>query len=141
MDIENKYVAGIMADDQNPDKLLLIEKLKPSWQSGLLNAVGGKFKEGESSFEAMVREFREETSIETKPEDWVLFGIIGGSDFKVYFFKSKGAVNSAKQATLERPVVVDIRDPSLPDRCVDNLMPMLHASQLKGPVFIEMSYS
>ncbi len=42
----------------------MIEKLKPEWQKGRLNGVGGKVEEGEDPFDAMVREFREETGVE-----------------------------------------------------------------------------
>lgn len=48
----------------------LIEKLKPEWQRGKLNGIGGKVEEKESAAQAMAREFREETGIETNPDDW-----------------------------------------------------------------------
>jgi len=51
--------------------VVLIEKNKPEWMAGHLNGVGGKVEAGESSVEAMVREFREEAALETTPERWI----------------------------------------------------------------------
>jgi 8-oxo-dGTP diphosphatase len=51
-------------------KIALINKLKPEWMKGHWNGVGGKVKEGEGEFAAMVREFYEETGLMTEEEDW-----------------------------------------------------------------------
>jgi 8-oxo-dGTP pyrophosphatase MutT (NUDIX family) len=54
------YVVGFLF---NPDatKVVLMEKRRPDWQVGKLNGPGGKIRDGESPYEAMEREFREET--------------------------------------------------------------------------------
>lgn len=41
--------------------VLLMRKNRPDWQAGKLNGVGGHIETGETSRDAMVREFREET--------------------------------------------------------------------------------
>lgn len=51
--------------------VVLIRKLKPLWQKGLLNGVGGKIEEGENSLQAMIREFKEEAGADIK--DWLHF--------------------------------------------------------------------
>ncbi len=51
----------------------LIKKLKPAWQKGKLNGVGGKLEPGESPREAMAREFNEEAGITTSPDWWLHF--------------------------------------------------------------------
>ncbi len=43
------------------NKVLLIHKNRPDWQRGKLNGVGGHIEGSETSRDAMVREFREET--------------------------------------------------------------------------------
>lgn len=127
--LKHSYVLGFMFDHlKESKKVLLIEKLKPSWQAGLLNGVGGKVEEGESAIDAMVREFQEEASIKTSPDDWVFFGVLEGPDFEVSLFKSVGDIKTANQATAERLVISDIRDPSLPDRTISNLMTLLYCA-------------
>jgi len=84
--IEKKhYVAGFMF---SPDfeNVILIQKEKPEWQKGKYNAVGGKIEDVESAPQAMAREFKEETSIETKWEDWQNLCRIGDETYVVYFF-------------------------------------------------------
>lgn len=49
---------------------LLIRKNRPDWQKGKLNGVGGKIKEAESSMDCMIREFKEETDVDTTKDDW-----------------------------------------------------------------------
>lgn len=56
------YVVGFLF---TPDRhhVALIQKLKPAWQKGKLNGIGGKVEDGETPAEAMVREFTEEAGI------------------------------------------------------------------------------
>lgn len=53
--------------------VLLIRKNRPEWQAGKLNGIGGKIEPGELADEAMVREFREETGIESESSHWTKF--------------------------------------------------------------------
>lgn len=57
-----EYVLGFMFDE-NLDYVALIEKQNPEWQRGKLNGIGGKVEIGETPFDAMVREFEEETGV------------------------------------------------------------------------------
>lgn len=54
-------------------KVVLIRKVKPDWQAGKLNGVGGKIEQGESPEQAMAREFQEEAGIISDPIDWAVF--------------------------------------------------------------------
>ena len=86
-----QYVVGFAF---NNNDVLLIEKKKPAWQSGLLNGVGGLVESGESIRDAMYREFKEETSLLTDCHNWVYRvclkafggGESGCSDCLVNFF-------------------------------------------------------
>lgn len=64
------YVLGFMFSP-DLDQVVLIEKNKPDWQKGKLNGVGGKVEDGEPWAEAMAREFKEETGLNTWPENWI----------------------------------------------------------------------
>ncbi len=63
----NKYVIGFAFHN---DSVLLIEKLKPDWQRGRLNGVGGKIEPNELPLDAMQREFFEECGIITAHTQW-----------------------------------------------------------------------
>lgn len=80
-----KYVIGFMFN-KTRDKVLLIEKLKPEWQKGKLNGIGGKIEIGESPEEAMRREFEEEAGFYCLR--WRRFAVIQGEWGKLYCFYS-----------------------------------------------------
>lgn len=80
-----KYVLGAMFDLELT-RLCLILKKTPTWQAGQYNLVGGKIEDGETGNQAMVREFLEETSVETSPEDWIPVVTSKGPDFTIDVF-------------------------------------------------------
>lgn len=80
-----KYVLGAMFDLELT-RLCLILKKTPTWQAGQYNLVGGKIEDGETGNQAMAREFLEETSIETSPEDWIPIVTSKGPDFTIDVF-------------------------------------------------------
>lgn len=71
-----KYCLGFLFNTTR-NKVVLIEKKHPKWQAGFLNGVGGKVEGGESSYEAMIREFSEETG--TISHEWVKFCSLGNT--------------------------------------------------------------
>lgn len=78
-----EYVAGFLFDlDFN--RVALIKKVRPVWQYGKLNAIGGKIELGETPLAAMVREFKEETDMLV--EDWYEYVVLSGEGFVVHFF-------------------------------------------------------
>lgn len=67
------HVAGFLFNSTR-NKVVLIKKNRPKWQSGRYNGVGGKFEEKDSCYEAaMTREFFEETGVKIPKEKWKLF--------------------------------------------------------------------
>jgi len=81
------YCAGFLFD---PDltKVVLIEKKRPEWQAGKLNAIGGEIKPGETPAQAMRREFKEETGVTIGANNWNCFCILQGRQlkYKVHFY-------------------------------------------------------
>lgn len=59
---DNKYALGFCFSEDK-SHVALIHKLKPKWQAGRLNGIGGKKELNEGFFECMVREFKEETGV------------------------------------------------------------------------------
>lgn len=79
------YVCGFMKD--NDGNVALVRKLKPKWQAGSLNGIGGAIEMFEAPIDAMRREWQEETGHEQR--DWEQFAklmVTGGSI--IYFFKA-----------------------------------------------------
>lgn len=56
------YVVGFCYNEK--DEVLLLKKRKPQWQFDQWNGIGGKIEQDETPLEAMVREFREETTLQ-----------------------------------------------------------------------------
>lgn len=89
------YVLGFMfSPDAN--HVVLITKDHPEWQKGKLNGVGGKLNQEEldaghhaGTAAAMVREFKEETSVTTTPDQWRRFAVMQNDTSEVYCFCCK----------------------------------------------------
>lgn len=79
----------------------LIRKNKPTFHAGMLNAIGGKIEPGESPYEAMLREFTEETGITVG--NWQQFLVLQVPNWKVYFFRAKSdLIHQVKSVTDEQ---------------------------------------
>jgi 8-oxo-dGTP diphosphatase len=81
----NRYAMGYLFDGLG--NVALIEKNRPDWQKGRLNAPGGKIEKGETPLEAMVREFREEAGAEVL--SWRQFAELTGDGYRLYCFTSR----------------------------------------------------
>lgn len=73
------FVVGF-AFSETAGSVLLINKLRPEWQRGLLNGIGGKIEEGETSLGAMHRECEEETGLSL---NWLHKGVMQGKSSAV----------------------------------------------------------
>jgi 8-oxo-dGTP diphosphatase len=80
-----RYCLGF-AFSGSGEEVVLIQKRKPTWQAGKWNGVGGKVETGETSPQAMVREFKEETTVKTTATDWRQFASLGSKDWNVDVF-------------------------------------------------------
>lgn len=79
------YVLGVATDNEG---VIVIQKEHPEWQKGLINFVGGKVEPGEFPVDAMVREFKEETNIDSTPDNWIYIGeMYRKNDFVCHIFK------------------------------------------------------
>jgi 8-oxo-dGTP diphosphatase len=65
-----EYVLGF-AFSKDMNHVVLIEKLRPDWQKGCFNGVGGKIEPTDKKpVYAMIREFKEETGVDTNITHW-----------------------------------------------------------------------
>ena len=79
------YVLGFLF---SPDLkyVALIRKVRPEWQSGCLNGIGGKIElYDDLPMAAMIREFEEETGL--KFTAWNEFSIMKGTGWEVYCYR------------------------------------------------------
>lgn len=77
------YVLGYMFSN-SCRSVCLIKKNRPVAMAGLWNGVGGKIEHNETSLDAMIREFNEETGVlYTK---WRKYTVINGDDFSITIF-------------------------------------------------------
>lgn len=80
-----RYAAGFLFSEDR-HQVALVRKVKPEWQAGRLNAIGGKIEPGETPLACMVREFAEETGVQTTPSQWAPVATLKGSGFAVHFY-------------------------------------------------------
>jgi len=125
VDNENKnasgrkeYVVGFMMDPLLRH-VVLIRKINPEWQRGLLNGVGGKVEPGEDALAAMHREFKEEAGLEGL--EWKHFLTLLTPHSHLSFFRCVGNVYKATTILEEEVGVFDIHE--VMDRC--DVMPNL----------------
>jgi len=105
-----RYVVGFMLDPML-SKVVLVRKLRPDFQRGLLNGVGGKvgdLRSDETAEEAMPREFEEETGGANL--NWRKFLCLLTAHSDITFFYAVGNVYVAKTLTDEEIGVYDIDD-------------------------------
>lgn len=87
----------------------LVHKLKPSWQLGKLNGIGGKIEHDESGIDAMVREFKEETGVLILP--WRHLCKLEGDWGAVFMWKYFGdEVFNVKTVESERIEIFKVDD-------------------------------
>ena len=145
------YVLGFAFTPDN--RVALIKKLKPAWQSGLLNGIGGKrdMVKGERIYElepadlAMPREFFEETGVVISHSDWTEVGVITGKYFHITVFTTvHEAVYDVKTIEAEEIFLLPI-DSVKYATTVENAIFCIHACILKlisqDTVKFELKYS
>ncbi len=115
-----KYVTGFLFS-QDATRVVLIKKCLPEWQQGLLNGVGGKIENNESSCDAMVREFQEETGVFVAHDQWTCYTKIYRPNYyelDVYYAYSDLAYEAK---TVEREEVYLIKLQDIPENIIPNL--------------------
>lgn len=118
--MNTKYTVGFIFDETF-EHVLLIHKTKPSWQSGLVNGLGGKIEPGENMYECIVREIKEESDLETQKDKWVFVGNMSSNTISldILGYVYKGDLNNIK--TVEDEVVEWFKTASLPKNIISNL--------------------
>jgi 8-oxo-dGTP diphosphatase len=135
-----KYVVGFMF---SPEKhiVVLIRKNRPEWQAGKLNGIGGKIEPNEAPIDAMVREFREETGVETTTEDWrYAVGKITGPESEIFIYRAFSSKVWDIQTTTDEDVRRYFVEPVHPE-AVSNLHAIIPALLLPSSPLIYLVYN
>lgn len=127
----------------SPDckQVALIEKISPAWQAGKLNGIGGKAEPGETSLEAMAREFREETGVATETTQWTLFAALGSPHFEVHVFRCfDPRVSQCHTTTAEQVHLFNPRAPELCEFALDGVCALLLSAMSPSSAFTRIDY-
>ena len=147
------YVVGLMFDE-SLERVALIRKIKPAWQAGKLNGAGGSIEDFDSDDDliaadvvAIVREWKEETGMVTKPSDWLDFLVMRDipSSWHVHCFCAIGDIDLLESKEEEKLEIVNVSDITLTRTdVVDNLCWMigiaLNVLKTGRPTFAEVIY-
>lgn len=137
------------AFNQEKTRVLLINKKKPDWQNGLLNGIGGKIEDYDSTpYHAMTREFIEECGLKTVKEDWYLFAKMESSSFECYCFVGffeDSFLEDYETLTSEEVSILNLEElfSNKFEGCISNLQWLISLCIDKHlhKVFIEAKYS
>lgn len=135
------YACGFLFSNDRT-RVILIRKNRPAWQAGKLNGLGGKLEPGETPYDAMRREFREEAGVDIA--DWreclTVTGDPSPADprgWRGHFFRAFGDLEACSAQTDERLEIHSIA--SLPKDTIPNLQWMI-PMMLDDEVFKTRSY-
>jgi len=151
--MEKQYVLGFCFS-RDKEEVVLIRKNRPEWQKGKLNGVGGKIEpEDASPLHAMVREFKEETGVDTidrindEMNGWKHFAtmtfeddIMGGKAI-VYCFKMFSNVcYQCKTIETEQVLCLPLNSELIKSLSLDNLQVLIPMALHNGIKFSEINY-
>lgn len=80
-----EYVVGFLMDTLRHE-VALIRKNRPEWQAGRLNGIGGHVEPGERPYDAMCREFFEETGLAVR--GWKTLVVMDFPGARITFYRT-----------------------------------------------------
>ena len=126
------------------EKVLLIHKLKPEWQKGLINGIGGKLEENETMLTCSSREVKEETDLIIEEEQWVYIANLTSNIFftEVFAATYHGDISDAK--TMETEQIEWFATKHLPENMMNNLYWLIPLAidklKHKEPKLVKVTY-
>ncbi len=140
-----RYVCGF-AFNKSESKVVLIRKEKPKFQKGKLNGVGGKIEHQESTLDAMVREFREETGVHTITSNWREVAVVYGENYELHYLACwlwDYKLDEVTQTEEEEPIIINTDDLNNYE-IMPNLrwtIPLCRDRYLRLPIRMEAGYT
>jgi 8-oxo-dGTP diphosphatase len=135
------YVLGFMFSNSK-QCVCLIKKKRPAWQANKLNGVGGHIEPNhKNAIDAVVREFKEETGVETTQEDWSFFAHMSTDNEEVFVFRSfTDNVVNVRTMTDEEVVVSLVKDDYDFYQRIPNLNWLIPLALDKSTTFVESAF-
>lgn len=133
-----KYCLGFIFNEDYSE-VIVIEKLRPEWQKGKLNGIGGKVEEGESAYTAMIRECKEETGLDII--NWKPIGRMIGDWGEVEVFKTTYKDLSEAKTMEEEKVKVILTNSFFTYPIMDSLQYFIPiALERNQDIFVSVEY-
>lgn len=107
MNLHTRYCVGFALDDD--DRVALIRKNRPEWQAGRLNGIGGHIELNERPWDAMEREFLEETGV--RVTGWGLICTLIYPNAYIYVYRARITPEKLEQVRSMTDESVDIFHP------------------------------
>ena len=137
------YVLGFIFNE-DLSKVLLIKKVRPAWQAGNHNGVGGEIDESsDSPFETMIMKTKEEVDLTIKHGSWLHVGDMSGLDWRVIIYTSiySGDESDIKSKTDEKVAWFDVKDLPVGLYNLDWLVPLsIEKIKNRSLVSVDMKY-
>lgn len=102
------------------DRVVLMQKRRPQWQAGRVNAPGGKIAPGESVGEAARREVLEEAGVDVPAAEWEEFLVWQDAVYRMHAVRAFTS-DALRARTQEDQEVFLAPIESLPLNVIDNL--------------------
>lgn len=120
-----RYVLGFAFDDLH--RVALIKKLRPQWQAGRFNGIGGKVEGDEDPIVAMSREFRGETGVLVPVTEWTFRGMMQGLDWEVLIYMTRSQlVRNVRTETDEHVYLMPVWSlRSVQDELIENVSALI----------------
>lgn len=115
-----KYSLGFIFNS-NLQKVLLMHKLRPQWQNGLINGLGGKCEPEEKIEDCIVREIKEESGVHIERNKWINAGDIYGPDWIATIFTTIYRGNTSDMKTMEEEKIEWFDIDALPGNTIANV--------------------
>lgn len=107
-----KYVAGLLFNTDSTAVALCLKQRGPARLIGNWNGIGGKVEPGESDYNAMCREFKEETGVHVS--SWAHFLTLKGDGWEVAFFRAFNTEKLSQIKQMESEPITEWSLDSLP---------------------------
>jgi 8-oxo-dGTP diphosphatase len=112
-----RYVLALLFT-ANRRQVVLMRRMRPLWQAGRVNALGGRPGDGESPGDAARREVREESGVDVK--EWTEVLVWDDAEYRMHVMRAVSELAGAARTMEDQEVfLADVE--SLPANVIDNL--------------------
>lgn len=116
--------------DTTLESVVLIRKIRPNWQHGLLNGVGGHVEEGETPLECVCREFYEEANVIVDKYSWIPFCTLHFPEAEVYMYTvAHDDIHDAAMTMTDEPIgryrIENLKN----EETIDNIIPLIELAK------------